>query len=54
MAAVHTFMLAFSAPFMRLILLHDLIFLPLEPQERMIILQAIPRAYINVYVLSSD
>ena len=43
---VHTFMLAFSALFVHLILLHNLFFLPLKSHEQMTILQAIPRAYI--------
>ena len=44
---VHTFMLAFSSLFVRLILLHNLFFLPLESHEQMTILQVIAMAYKN-------
>ena len=47
---VHTFALAFSAPFVHLILLHNLFFLPLESHEQMTILQVIPKAYIKAFL----
>ena len=44
------FKLAFSAPVVHLILLHNLFFLPLESHEQMTILQVIPKAYIKAFL----
>ena len=48
---VHMFKLAYSARFVHLILLLTCFFLPLEPHERMTILQVIARAYINKLIV---
>ena len=57
---VHMLMLAFSAPFVRLILLHNLFFPPFgvtQANDHITILQVIPRAYItklNVYLIGFE